>query len=544
MSRSLPPHESMDDFEARVRSRLQERSAVASGDVAALETFARRIAVREPRRRFARPAVRWPAFAGIAVAFVALVGVGALVAGPLLLAPAPSPKPSASGSSSPSPSAAPCTTPTTVRWFIGLGAGSQPYDISPYTPFLTSYNERNTDCIHLKTEIIPNANAADVLRTEIAAGNAPDIIGPVATQAAGDLSGLFLDLNPLIRSQNYDTAAYEPALLKYLQEGGAQLGLPYSIFPGYILYSKEAFSKAGLPPLPTKVGQTYQGKTWDWNTLAEVAAQLTLDAQGKNPTQTGFDHVDIMRDGISFEYPIARRFASAFGGGSFVAPDGLTAQIPDAWRDAFNWYYDAMKGHYASNGLRAMLIDLGEPQVSDVTRGWSAMEVSWPWAIGSYGMAGMTWLKNWDMGVIPSWKGQTSSPLDMDSFRIAGASKNPVAAFKAMTAILADPDMRKFFTGMPARTADQQAWFTATDATLATIFPGNSVTWSVLQEMSRYPALPSHDAYMPNRTKAASDADAFVLKLQTTPDGLDVNAALDKLKATLQADFDAVKPLG
>jgi multiple sugar transport system substrate-binding protein len=535
----------MDDFEARVRSRLQERSAVASGDVAALETFARKIAAKEQRRRFARPAVRWPAFAGIAVALVAVASVGAMVAGPLLLAPAPSASPSASSSASPSPSpAAPCTTPTTIRWFIGLGAGSQPTQTDAIKAFAAKYKQANTDCIDLKLEIIPNANAADVLKSDIAAGNAPDIIGPVGTAVAGDLPGLFLDLNPIIKSQNFNLGAYEPALLRYLQTDGEQLGLPYAINPGYLLYSKEAFTQAGLPPLPTKVGQTYQGKTWDWNTLGEIAAQLTLDTHDKNASQAGFNHNDIRRNGISFEYTSARRFASAFGGGSFVAPDGRTAQIPSAWREAFNWYYDAIwKGYYAANGFKSALLILGGPPTSDVTIGWAAMEVSWPWAISTYGTAGRTGLKNWDMGVIPSWNGQTSSPLDMDSFQIARASKSPVAAFKAMTAILADPSLMAFLGAMPARTADQQAWFTATDTKLAGIFPGNTVTWSVLQEMARYPTLPSHDAYMPNRSQATTDADGFLTKVQIASGGMDVNAELEKLRTSLQADFDAAKPL-
>jgi hypothetical protein len=59
--------------------------------------------------------------------------------------------------------------------------------------------------------------------------------------------------------------------------------------------------------------------------------------------------------------------------------------------------------------------------------------------------------------------------------------------------------------------------------------------------MSGYPAIPSHEANMPNFLQATSDYSAFYTKLQNTPD-LDLTAELAKLKATLQLDFDTTQP--
>jgi len=54
---------------------------------------------------------------------------------------------------------------------------------------------------------------------------------------------------------------------------------------------------------------------------------------------------------MDFQWADGRRMASCFGGGSFVAEDGKTAQIPAVWRDAWSWYYDAMwKKHFAPTG--------------------------------------------------------------------------------------------------------------------------------------------------------------------------------------------------
>lgn len=434
--------------------------------------------------------------------------------------------------------------PGTVRWFVGLGSGTQPNQIDAQKAFIASYNKSNKDGITVKIEIVPNANAYDVLKTEIAAGNAPDIIGPVGVKGRNGFEGLFLDLTQEIAKNNYDLKAFDPALVKFLSTAAdGQVGLPYDIYPGYIWYNKDAFAKALLPNLPTTVGAQYQGKPWDWAELGTIAAQLTLDSAGKKSTDAGFDATKIVKYGMDFQWCDGRRIASLFGGGNFVDTDNTTAIIPAVWADAFNWYYDAMwKGHYVPTGAAeaSTLLAAGNSQSS----GNVAMNAAWGWSIGSIwdSKTNTAKMKSWDMGVIPSWKGTTTSPLDTDTFTISKASKNADAAFKAMIAIEADKTLMADYGGEPAKTADQAAYFTAFDATLAPIFPNNKVTWSVLGEMAKYPATPSHEANMPAFAQANTDYGAFLTKLQSKS-GLDVAAELVTLKATLQKDFNDSKPL-
>jgi hypothetical protein len=65
--------------------------------------------------------------------------------------------------------------------------------------------------------------------------------------------------------------------------------------------------------------------------------------------------------------------------------------------------------------------------------------------------------------------------------------------------------------------------------------------WSVLNEMSKYPATPSHESNMPNFTQSSNDYGAKFTRLQTTP-GLDVEAELIKLRNMLDADFSSSQP--
>jgi multiple sugar transport system substrate-binding protein len=447
---------------------------------------------------------------------------------------------SACSSSNASPSAA--AAPGAVRWFVGLGSGTQPAQIDAQKAFVANYNSTNPDHITVKLEIVPNANATDVLKTEIAAGNAPDIIGPVGVKGRNGFEGLFLDLTSEIAKNNFDLTVFDSTLVKFFQSADGQVGLPYDIFPGYIWYNKDIFAKAGLPALPTTVGAQYQGAAWDWNELGTIAAQLTTDKAGKKSTDAGFDPKTIVNYGIDFQWNDARRMVSDFGAGNFVAADGKTAQIPAVWSDGFNWYYNAMwVGHYAPTGvaINSTYLNSGNTQSS----GHIAMNAAWGWSISSIASdAATAKVKTWDMGVVPAWKGATTAGMDADTFTITKASKNPDAAFKAMVAIMADPTLMKDYGGEPAKTADQAAFFTSFDATLAPIFPGNKVTWSVLGEMQKHPAVPSIEANFPNFTQGNNDYGAFYTKLQNTA-GLDVNAELTKLQQTLQTDFTNAQPL-
>jgi multiple sugar transport system substrate-binding protein len=443
---------------------------------------------------------------------------------------------------SPTPSATPSAPSGSIRWFVGLDQGTQPAQVAAEKAFVASYNSVNRDGITINLEIVPTTTAADVLKKEMAAGNAPDIVGPLGVGDLNGFEGLFLDLGPQIQKNNLDLTAFDPALVKLLQQGDqGQIGLPYLIFPGYIWYDKDIFAKAKLPALPTRVGETYQGQTWDWNELARIGAQLTVDKLGRKPSDVGFDPKTIVRYGLDFQWNDLRRMASCFGGGSFVGSDGKTAQIPAVWADAVNWYYAGIWGSspFIPNGFAEASAQLGQGNAQ--SSGLVAMNVAWATSIPSIAAdAKTTKVKDWDIAVMPSWKGTTTSPTYADTFAITKASANHDAAFKAMVAIMADPTLLKGYGGEPAKTADQQAYFDNFDQNLAPIFPGIKVTWSVLAEMQEYPAVPSFEANMPAYAQAQADYSALLARLQITP-GLNVVAELTKLQAKLQADFDSAQ---
>ena len=97
-----------------------------------------------------------------------------------------------------------------IRWFVGLGAGAQPQQIAAQTDFVTKFNNdpANKDKAYISLEIYDNKVASNILKTQIAAGNAPDIIGPVGVEGLNLFIDQLADLQPLIDSTGYDMSRY------------------------------------------------------------------------------------------------------------------------------------------------------------------------------------------------------------------------------------------------------------------------------------------------------------------------------------------------
>jgi len=101
-------------------------------------------------------------------------------------------------------------SPTRVVWFVGLGTGGAPEQLAMQEQVVAAFNAANPD-IELVLNIAENNVARDTLSTLIAAGNAPDIIGPVGTDGANAFAGNWLDLQPLVDSTGYDLTQWNQA---------------------------------------------------------------------------------------------------------------------------------------------------------------------------------------------------------------------------------------------------------------------------------------------------------------------------------------------
>lgn len=416
-----------------------------------------------------------------------------------------------------------------VVWFIGLGAGSQPDDVKKEKAWADKYNKAQTEaCVILNVVYNQGSNSYDALRAQLAAGNPPDIVGPVGKAGRASFQGSWADISVLAKDAGFDLSKYDPKLLDFTKDEGVLVGIPFALFPSFIYYNKALFDEAKLPYPPHKVGEKYDGKDWNLDTFTELAQKLTVDANGNDATSKDFDPKNVKQFGFFEQWPDNARAIGAFfsGGLPYDPKDPKTAVFPEAWKQAWKWYYDGIwNKHFMPNADYENSDLLGKGN----TFGTGNMAMVWThtWYTCCFDLKKLSW----DIAVVPTINGTITAKLHGDTFAIAKDSKNKQAAFKVLTAMVVDRDLYQIYGGMPARVEDRADFFARFDERVAP----NKVDWSVAEEMLKYPDLPNHESWLPNIAKANDLFIKFRTFMDQTP-GLD----MDKEIAKLQADVDAV----
>jgi multiple sugar transport system substrate-binding protein len=416
---------------------------------------------------------------------------------------------------------------TRVTWFVGVGAGSDAQVIPLEEDWVDNFNKSQTEaCVIL--QVVPNVNAVDTLRTLIAGGNAPDIVGPTGKAGRASFQGSWTDVAPLAEAGNVDLSAYDPALLEFTKDEGVLVGLPFALFPSFIYYNKDLFDEARLPYPPHKVGEMYDGKEWNLDTMTELAKKLTVDANGEDATSDAFDPENITTWGFYEQFTDARGVATLFGGGlPYDEANPKNEAVPDYWEAAWKWFYGSVWTDHISPNADAISSDLlgaGNPFSS----GNVAMAHTHTWYTCCFDKAAL----NWDIAVMPVINGKITAKLHGDTFAILEDSKNKQVAFNVMSQMVKDAELYQIYGGLPAVEAERPAFFAAQDLTTGE----NKIDWSVAEAMLAYPDIPNHEAWTPNLIKVNAAFGAFRTLLEQTPD-LDVDAEITKFEAQLDALF-------
>jgi multiple sugar transport system substrate-binding protein len=422
-----------------------------------------------------------------------------------------------------------------VRWYVGLGTGSNKDQIPIQKDWVDAYN-KSQDKYQLIIEIVANAQAADNLKAQIAAGNSPDIIGPVGKYGRAAFINNLLDIEPLIEAANVDLSKYDPKLLEFVKDDDRQVGLPYALFPAVVYFNKDIFDEAGLAYPPQKFGEKYKfpdgtEKEWNVDTMIELSQLLTVDKNGKDATQADFDPKNIRTWGMNQQWGNFTNVATMCGAGTVWDAANKKAVVPENWRDCVKKIYDAMwTKHSYPNAEAAGSELLSQP--NEFASGNVGMAYTHTWYMCC--MSGGN-LKRWGVGVAPTYNGQITSKMHGDTFSILKDTKNPEAAFEVMQAMLASKELEKLYNGLPSGDAEREAYFKAKEEQFG--FKPGDVNWQVFLDSIPYPDVPSHEAFVPNFLKSQARMNEFQTLLASKGD-LDVDAELDKLQADLQKLFE------
>ena len=145
-----------------------------------------------------------------------------------------------------------------VRWFVGLGAGGKPAADRRGAEVRRRFQRSpSKDSLHLARDLRQQRRGEPARRSQIAAGNPPDIIGPVGVEGLNIFRDNLLDLAAAHRRRtNFDMTKFDPALVDFFKigKGGATIGVPVRDLPVVHLLQQEAVRR-GQAAVPADQGR-------------------------------------------------------------------------------------------------------------------------------------------------------------------------------------------------------------------------------------------------------------------------------------------------
>jgi multiple sugar transport system substrate-binding protein len=432
----------------------------------------------------------------------------------------------------------PAFSPAALRWYCCLGTGEDPAQ-QPTEKSVADALGTTFPGSSLKFEVVTYDQARDTLATQIRGDNSPDVVGPVGIGGFAAFQGQWLDLAPYIAKSHYDLSQFNQAAVDfYKSPAEGEIGIPFDVYPSMVWYKKDFFTEAGLAEPPHTYGTPYKmpdGTTAEWNydTLKTIALKLTVDKNGKAADEAGFDPNNIVQYGFEPQRDDLRGLGAYWGAGNLTGADGKTVVIPDAWKAAWKFFYDGMwTSHFIMNGKVYASQEFNGGGYAFFS-GRVAMSENFLWT--TYGVADAG--TDWDLAAIPAYNGKVTSPLNADSFGILKGTKNPDAAFAALTYLTGDASdqLLQAYGGMPARPDKQDAFFDTLGKSDG--FPAK-VDWQVVKDSVQYADNPNFEAPMPKYNETLDILSKYLSKWTTTP-GLNMDSEFDALQKEIQATWNS-----
>jgi multiple sugar transport system substrate-binding protein len=447
----------------------------------------------------------------------------------------------------PTPSPYPIATAeagkTQIRWFVGLGTGTNAEQITAQEEVVADFNA-SQDEIQLILEIVPFDAARDTLSTQIASGNGPDIVGPVGWGGSNDFYGQWLDVAPYIESSGFDTSIFDPALVEFYQTEEGQVGLPFAVFPGAMYFQPAMFDEVGLEYPPQVYGEKYvldgQEVDWNWETITEVAKRLTIDVNGNTAIDEGFDPQQIVQVGYEPQWQSILSVGTFYGGAAKIYSGETKGEyestIPESWKEGWKWMYDGMYGEtpFIATGPLAGAAEFGNGNIFDA--GKAAMGLTQTWytcCLAGFRDAGL----EFQLGIQPiGANGEVAGRVDADTFRIWKGTQHPEEAFEVMAYLITTgaDKLLPVYGAMPAVSSKTEAFFAQKSADYPFVTPES---WDVFVQGLAYPDTPSSEQYQPNSIQANNRFATFFDLLRNT-EGLDFEAEYEQLIADINTIYN------
>ena len=204
-----------------------------------------------------------------------------------------------SGSSSSSQAAGSGTStkePVTIEFWNGWTGP----DGTMLKKLVKEYNEKNTDGVTVKMDIMEFSSLTEKMATALASNTNPQLhLGFAAGEYA--IEQQYIPIDDIFEKTDLKKSDFDENILKNCYYNNHLYGLPFQITSEYLLWNKDLFQKAGLNP--DKAPET-------WEQLLEYSKKI--DALGNN----------IIGGGFAFNDGIAIGSIMQDYGGNVVGEDG------------------------------------------------------------------------------------------------------------------------------------------------------------------------------------------------------------------------------
>jgi len=430
---------------------------------------------------------------------------------------------------------------TNLRIFVGLGTGTDPTQEKEADALAKTWNDAHPD-IQIKFEYNDNATVKDILLTQVASGNVPDIVGPVGIGGLNETGDFWADLSSYVTKDKtaLKLSDFDQSTLNLYQLNGKDIAIPLGIYPSFVFANKDLFDQAGLklPPTAYNNGKPmYQGKVWDMSAVQDLAIKLTQDKNGKFADEAGFDPTKIAVYGYADIDDIFRGYIQNWSPGhAGVAKDGKTAIFNDpVIVQAMQWRHDAIFKYHFFPDLSAQNLLNNNGNTETFAAGNVAMVYSHTWSLDGIKDVKFKWVAA-DAPVAPN--GKLTARINADTFAIMDKSTNKDQSWQVLKWLTSSEVAAKacaIYGCLPARSSARSAWETQTK----TDFP--SLDLNVVYGAVKYLDNPNSEAPMPSYNQAFDALTQFISTLDSTPD-FDVATELNKLNTQMQAIFDGKVP--
>ncbi len=267
--------------------------------------------------------------------------------------------------------------------------------------------------------------------------------------------GILMPLDSFVKTRKLDLTQYWPNAItdsRYNKAtrtigSGDLYAMPLTNDQDELFFNQTAFDKAHL-------AYPHEGSTWAQ--VRDMVIKLTLDKNGRNPAQAGFDAKHIVQYGLNGLgdrqiLEIIQDF-----GGAVIGPDYKHSVIDQtAAKTAISWLADLYKMHVIPQS--GALAGLGDAFIA----GKVAVSLDGNWQVDYY----VSTIRKftWDIAPVPT--GPRGTPYvigDSNSWSMYAHTQHPNEAWDLLSWLAVSEAMTKYSTaiGLPGLKSAQAAWGT------------------------------------------------------------------------------------